>query len=91
MTEPNAQAMDATELRTFIGKRVQVRRDGALEGTGELLAVVPGEFNTGQVDAEGTPIMEQVEDKALRWVDDTVGEIEAARRYANRWHLTEVE
>lgn len=82
--------MDATELQTFVGKRVEVRRDGALEGTGELLEVIAGDFNTGGVDGEGQPIIETVGDKQLRWIDDTVGDLTAARRYGNRWHLTEV-
>lgn len=82
-------SVNAEELRTFIGKRVRVLRDTAEEGRGELIDVLPGTFEVWN-DQTQQPEPVDVGDKALRWIDDKVGDLTAARRYSNVWRLEEL-
>lgn len=82
-------SVNAEELRTFIGKRVRVLRDTAEEGRGELVDVIPGTFEVWNDETQqADPV--NVGDKELRWIDDKVGDLTAARRYGNVWRLEEL-
>lgn len=82
--------MTAEELQTFVGKNVRVFREGALEGTGELLEVIPGALDIYDPETGGVKTV-QLGDLTLRWDDSGLGrEVRASRRYGDVWRLVEV-
>jgi hypothetical protein len=92
MTEPSevsSVTQSPDDLRALIGTQVRVLRDGALEGTGELLEVIGGDLGFYNTETS-QPDSAWVEDKTLHWADVAQGDQVASRRYSNRWQLEPV-